>query len=191
MGYLTTTIRLIAPVATVVLLNGCGADNSFTRTFGLVRDTPDEFTVVTRAPLSMPPDYTLRPPQPGAERPQDQSDRSLAESALVPEAALGGSRAGITAGQVALVRDAGGGAPADIRQRVDQEARLASSDDSFIDRLLYWRKPETQKVVVDPQLESKRLQQNSALGQSPVNGVTPIIVEKKQGWFQRLFSWIS
>jgi hypothetical protein len=88
------------------------------------------------------------------------------------------------------VRDAGGGAPADIRQRVDQEARLASSDDSFIDRVLYWRKPETSKVVVDPQLESKRLQQNAALGQSPVNGTTPIIVEKKKGWFSNLFSWL-
>jgi len=191
MGYLTSITRLLAPVAAVVVLSGCGPDSTLSRTFGLVRDTPDEFTVVTRAPLSMPPDYTLRPPQPGAARPQEESDRSLAESALVPEAALGGSRAGITAGQVALVRDAGGGAPADIRQRVDQDARLASSDNSFVDRLLYWRKPETQKIVVDPQLEAKRLQQNSALGQSPVNGVTPIIVEKKQGWFQRLFSWIS
>jgi hypothetical protein len=190
MGYLTTMTRLIAPFAAAVLLSGCGADSSLSRTFGLVRDTPDEFTVVTRAPLSMPPDYTLRPPQPGAARPQDQSDRSLAESALVPEAALGGTRAGVSPGQASLVRDAGGGAPADIRQRVDQEARLASSDDSFIDRVLYWRKPETSKVVVDPQLESKRLQQNAALGQSPVNGTTPIIVEKKKGWFSNLFSWL-
>ena len=171
------------------LLSGCG-DNSLTRTFGLTREAPDEFTVVTRAPLSMPPDFTLRPPQPGAPRPQEQSDRSLAESALVPEAALGGTPAGVSAGQAALVRAAGGGAPADIRQRVDQEARLNASDDGFVDRLLYWRKSDSQRAIVDPDLEAKRLRENAALGQSPVAGETPIIRGKKKGWFQDLFSWL-
>src|ERR1700679_3765247 len=130
MRHLPIAIRLIAPTVIVALSTGCSGDNSLTRTFGLTRDAPDEFTVVTRAPLSMPPDFTLRPPQPRAIRPQDQSDRSQAESALV--------------------RDAGGGAPADIRARVDQEARLDTSNDSFVDKVLYWRKPDTQKAVVDP-----------------------------------------
>ncbi len=179
----------MAPATVVILLSGCG-DSSLTRTFGLVRDTPDEFTVVTRAPLSMPPDFSLRPPQPGAPRPQEQSDRSLAESALVPESALGGKQAGVSPGQAALLRDAGGGAPTDIRQRVDQEARLSASEDGFVDKLLYWRKPDTQKAVVDAEQESKRLRQNSALGQSPVNGDTPVLREKKKGWFQDLFSWL-
>jgi|HubBroStandDraft_1064217.scaffolds.fasta_scaffold243067_2 hypothetical protein len=189
MATLTTATRLIAPAGIIVLLSGCG-DINLSRTFGLTRDTPDEFTVVTRAPLSMPPDFTLRPPQPGAPRPQDQSDRAQAESALVPEAILGGTRGGMTPGQQALVRDAGGLAPADIRQRVDQEARLDTSDDSFIDKVLYWRKPDTQKAVVDPNAEAARLKANAALGQSPVTGDTPVIREKKTGWFQDLFGWL-
>jgi hypothetical protein len=189
MGHLKIAKRLIAPVSLVALLSGCG-DSSLSRTFGLTRDAPDEFTVVTRAPLSMPPDYTLRPPQPGAARPQDQTDRSQAESALVPAAALGGAPVGVTPGQAALVRDAGGTTPPDIRQRVDQENRIASSNDGFIDKVLYWRKEDNQKAVVDPSAESKRLQQNSALGQSPVAGDTPVIRDKKSGWFQDLFSWL-
>jgi hypothetical protein len=188
MMQLTTALRRIVPAITLVLLSGCG-DSTLTRTFGLVRDTPDEFTVATRAPLSMPPDFTLRPPQPGAPRPQEQSDRALAESALVPQAALGGTRAGFSAGQAALVRDAGGGSPADIRQRVDQEAR-ANPNDGFIDKVLYWRQSDPQKAVVDAAQEAKRLRQNSALGQSPVTGDTPIIRDKKTGWFQDLFSWM-
>ena|ERR1019366_4334528 len=189
MRHLTIAARLIAPAIVVVLSSGCG-DSSLTRTFGLTRDAPDEFTVVTRAPLSMPPDFTMRPPQPGAPRPQEQSARSLAESALVPEAALGGAPVGVSPGQAALVRDSGGGAPADIRQRVDQEARLNSGDDGFIDRLLYWRKPDSQRAVVDSEKEAQRLRQDSALGQSPVTGETPIIRDKKRGWFQDLFSWL-
>ena len=50
---------------TLILLAGCSGDK-LTRTFGLTRDAPDEYTVTTRAPLSMPPDYNLRPPRPGA-----------------------------------------------------------------------------------------------------------------------------
>jgi len=190
MSYLTTASRLIAPATILVLVSGCGGFSSLTRTFGLTHDAPDEFTVVTRAPLSMPPDFTLRPPQPGAARPQEQSDRALAESALVPEAALGGRPAAMSAGQAALVRDAGGGTPADIRQRVDQEARLDTGNDDFVDRLLYWRKGNSQKAVVDPAQEAKRLRDNAALGQSPVAGETPVIRDKRTGWFQDLFSWL-
>jgi hypothetical protein len=190
MRYSTIALRrLIAPASIVVLMSGC-SNGSLTRTFGLTRDAPDEFTVVTRAPLSMPPDFALRPPQPGAARPQEQSDRSLAESALVPDAALGGNPVGMSPGQAALVRDAGGGAPPDIRQRVDQEARLDTSDDGFIDRLLYWRKPDTQRAIVDAGPEAKRLKDNSALGQAPTYGDTPVIQDKKKGWFQDLFGWL-
>jgi hypothetical protein len=186
----SNALRLMAPATVVVLLSGCG-DSSLTRTFGLTRDAPDEFTVVTRAPLSMPPDFTLRPPRPGALRPQDETDRTQAESALVPEAALGGARGGgISPGQAALVRQVGSPPPADIRQRVDQEARADTSDDSFIDKVLYWRKSDSQKAVVDPGGEANRLRQNAALGASPVNGDTPVIRDKKKGWFQELFGWL-
>ena len=161
--------RLLVSAAAALLLSGCG-DGSLTRTFGLTHDAPDEFTVVTRAPLSMPPDFNLRPPQPGAPRPQEQSERLAAESALVPEAALASPRAGITRGQAALVRDAGGGVPVDIRQRVDREAR--ASEESLVDKLLYWR-GNAARAQVDPSRESQRLRQNAALGQSPVAGDTP------------------
>ena len=132
MSHLTIAFRLIAPVTAAVLLSGCG-NSQLSRTFGLTRDTPDEFTVVTRAPLSMPPDYTLRPPEPGTARPQDVSDRALAEfAALVPDAALGGVPAGVSPGQAALVRDAGGGrrrifASVSIRRPASPRAITGSS----------------------------------------------------------------
>ncbi len=42
---------------------------------GLNRARPDEFAVARQAPLVIPPDYSLSPPQPGAPRPQDVSPR--------------------------------------------------------------------------------------------------------------------
>ena len=173
---------------TLVLLAGCG--DKLQRTFGLTRDAPDEYTVTTRAPLSMPPDYNLRPPRPGAARPQEQSERQQAEEALSPQLALGVPDGSASAGQAALMQQAGPAAPADIRRRVDQDAHNAEADQGFMDKLLYWRKPDTEHAQVDPQKESQRLRQNAALGQSPDVGQTPIIQEKQKGWFTDLFSWI-
>ena len=173
----------------VLLLTGCSTD-TLTRTFGLTRDAPDEYTVTTRAPLSMPPDYNLRPPRPGAPRPQEQSEREQAAEALVPQLALGTPQGGASPGQAALIQETGPSAPADIRAQVDRDANRANADDGFIDKLLYWRKPNTQHVQVDAQRESQRLRENSALGQGPDVGDTPIIQQKKEGWFTHLFSWI-
>jgi hypothetical protein len=180
--------RLLVLGGTLVLLGGCG--DKLTRTFGLTRDAPDEYTVTTRAPLSMPPDYNLRPPRPGAPRPQEQSERQQAEEALVPQLALGAPQGSTSPGQAALVQESGPPAPSDIRRRVDQDARMGSNDESFIDKVLYWRKPNTDKAEVDAQKESQRLRQNSALGQPPDVGETPIIQQKKTGWFSSLFSWL-
>src|ERR1700758_4412875 len=54
----------------------------FKRAVGIERTSPDEFAVESRAPLTMPPDYDLRPPQPGAPRPQEQSTADKAKQAL-------------------------------------------------------------------------------------------------------------
>src|ERR1700749_1505982 len=92
---------LVGPLllgASLLLLGGCSGD-SLSRTFGLTRDAPDEYTVTTRAPLSMPPDYSLRPPRPGEARPQEQSERQQAEETLVPQVALGAPQGGPSAGQ--------------------------------------------------------------------------------------------
>ena len=66
---------LIAGVACVALLSGCGARR-------LGRSGPDEFAVARQAPLVIPPDYALVPPQPGAARPQDNNPSQQALDAL-------------------------------------------------------------------------------------------------------------
>jgi hypothetical protein len=172
----------------LLLLSGCG--DNLSRTIGLQRDLPDEFTVTTSPPLSMPPDYNLRPPRPGAPRPQAQSDRQEAEEDLAPQLALGAPAAQNSPGQSALVQQLGTPAPRDIRTAVDRDAAEGSNNQGFIDELLYWRKPDTANAQVDAAKEAQRLRENAALGQAPTVGDTPIIQGRKQGWFTRLFSWL-
>jgi len=172
---------------TALALTGCGNSDTLSRTFGLTRDAPDEFTVTTRAPLSMPPDFSLRPPRPGAPRPMEQSERNQAEQALVPQMALGTPQAGDSPGQDALVQAAGPAASAQIRQQVDADARMQQTNTSFVSKLLFWQTPEPPGIVVDPQKEAQRLRQNAALGQSPDIGDTPIIQPQKKGWLEGIF----
>ena len=91
-------VPIAAGLASAVLLAGCGKS-------GYDRARPDEFAVARQAPLVIPPDFSLVPPQPGAARPQDSATqqqtldalfggpapRSAAESAAVAQA--GGSSA--------------------------------------------------------------------------------------------------
>ncbi|PCD01949.1 hypothetical protein COC42_10625 [Sphingomonas spermidinifaciens] len=76
-------------------LAGCGKS-------GLDRDRPDEFATARQAPLVIPPDFALVPPQPGAPRPQDVSPSVQAADALF------GGPAPRSAGESAAIRAAGG-----------------------------------------------------------------------------------
>src|ERR1700743_853263 len=55
----------------LLVLLALAACSDIKEDLGMGRSPPDEFAVVDRPPLSMPPDFGLRPPQPRAPRPQD------------------------------------------------------------------------------------------------------------------------
>jgi hypothetical protein len=144
----------------------CGSTGDITRSLGLVRDPPDEFQVTTRAPLAIPPNFTLHPPAPGASRPQELPLSTQAEAALVPEAALAGSTDANSPGQAALLKAAGPKVPDDIRRQVDEEA-LSARSGSMASKLLFWQGKQPPGVTIDPLAESRRLQQPGVAVPSP------------------------
>src|SRR5947208_7145508 len=74
-----TILLAVACLALPLLLSGCG---EFRRALGMDRVGPDEFAVESRAPLTIPPDFDLRPPQPGASRPQEITAAERARKAI-------------------------------------------------------------------------------------------------------------
>ncbi|HEX4172457.1 MAG TPA: DUF3035 domain-containing protein [Acetobacteraceae bacterium] len=176
---------MMLAVAVAPLMSCSG--NDFGRSLGFIHDAPDEFTVTTRAPLSMPTNFNLPPPQPGVNRPQEQSERAKAELALVPQMALGGEVASNSPGQQALIQAAGPPVSPAIRGEVDQEASHDQPKQGVADRLLFWRKPPQPGIVVDPQKEAQRLRENAALGQNPDSGDTPIVQPKQRAWLEGIF----
>jgi hypothetical protein len=129
-------LTLTAGVAVLALgLEGC---SSTAKALGMTKVVPDEFRVVSKAPLVVPPDYALRPPSPGEPRPQELQPETAARNALL------GQNEGATRsdGEKLLVVKAGGDkADPLIRYMVDDQfGSLAHKEPSFADRVLFWRK---------------------------------------------------
>lgn len=159
---------------------------------GIGKQSPDEFAVVTRAPLSMPPDFGLRPPRPGAERSQEKAITDSARDLLVKSAgdtAPQQQAPGTSKGESALLAKAGAtNADPSIRRTLNRESSiLAAEDESFSDRLIFWQDKPPPGSIVDAAAEQRRLRENAGLGDAPTKGRTPKIVRKPKGWFEGIF----
>lgn len=151
-------------------LAGCSHPS---KTLGLTLTPPDAYDVATEAPLSMPPDLdTLPQPQPGAPRPQQESASGQAQATLMPQSALANNQATMSAGQSALLAQAGPKPPSGIRADVDRQAGLADKSPGFLERLM-GNGGASSTPVVNAGAEQKRLDENAALGKPPTSGKTP------------------
>src|ERR1700689_5116185 len=128
----------VAMVAVLVAGAGMAGCQSTRQALGMTKVVPDEFRVVSKAPLTLPPDYSLRPPAPGEPRPQELQPESAARQALV------GQRAGDVRsdGERLFVTRAGADhADPLVRYVVDDEfGNLAHKDKSFADYVMFWKK---------------------------------------------------
>ena len=93
---------VLLAIAGVAGLVGCGGVG---KSLGFGKQSPDEFAVVRNAPLSLPPDYTLRPPRPGAARPQEEQLSIQAENSVFGRDSNAASRPE-SEGEYALLREA-------------------------------------------------------------------------------------
>ncbi len=93
------SVVVVAGMAVLGLLAGCGKR-------GYDRARPDEFAVARQAPLIIPPDFALVPPQPGAARTQGNNPQAQAVEALF------GGPAARSAGEAGVVDQAGGASAA-------------------------------------------------------------------------------
>lgn len=181
-------------LAVGIALSACG---DVKQQLGFTRESPDEFTVLQRAPLALPPDFALRPPQPGAVRPQEGSEKDRAREALLGRTAknpkvyareLEGN-ARLSSGEKTLLTRAGANeAEADIRATVDRESTtLATEMQSFTDRLVFWEDRSYKGTAVDPVKESQRIRENMALGRALSEGTPPTIERRSKGMLEGIF----
>lgn len=199
MGNSVRSIRLldvlVRGACVLAVGGGLAACEQLRSATGQTKNAPDEFRVVSRAPLAVPPDFTLRPPRPGADRPQEGSTTTQARDVLTGtgRGAAGAASApagqGMSAGEAALLRQAGAvGIDPTIRQVISKESDvLAEHDRTFTDRLVFWRDPPLPGVVVDPERESRRLREASGLGRPVNDSPVPTIERRQRGLLEGIF----
>ncbi|WP_341896238.1 DUF3035 domain-containing protein [Ferrovibrio terrae] len=187
----------LALLACAVALTGC---DSTKEALGLTKKSPDEFVVVTKAPLVLPPEFGLRPPDPGAPRPQEVPARDRAAAAfggnstdaagqITPLSRGAVANQPRSAGEQALLQQArAGNADPDIRRKVNDEfTQLAERDRRFVDRLMFWQRSEEPGLAVDPAKEAQRLRENAATGKPSTTGTVPTIKRRERGPLEGVF----
>lgn len=150
------------------------------------KDAPDEFAVYQRPPLSLPPEFQLRPPEPGSIRPQAISPKDEARAALLQRQASIRTQPtrdpNLSNGLNAIMQKTGA-ATADpgIREVVNSETSLLSKEDKRLaDKMIFWVDDKPYEgVVVDAAKEQQRIRENQALGKEITEGETPKVTKKR------------
>jgi hypothetical protein len=173
-----------------------GACSTLKSELGAGRVKPDEFSIVPKAPLAMPPDFSnLREPEPGAPRPQQVSPAGEAMAALAqtrgaPKPQLSGQQA--STGERALA-DAAGAAKANpkVRREMMEELREKRAGKSLTERILFWQGSEEasgEEMVVDAAAEARRIRQVQKSGEVVTGQGVPVIEKSSEkGLIGRIF----
>ena len=178
----------IAAVAVVLAASSMSGCTDARRALGYDKAPPDEFAVIARAPLSQPPDYNLRPPSPGAPRPQEGTATDQARAALTPGKTAPAALSGSKGEQVILAKAGADKAVPDIRRVVNEETtQMVEASDSFVDKLVFWQDKAPPGDIVNADAERKRIKDNAAAGKPVTVGQTIIIERKSNSWFDWIF----
>ena len=192
-------------LAMPLLLAAC-EDGTVRDTLGLNRDAPDEFSVVSRPPLSVPPEFSLRPPKPGeAPRgvPTDEQARGLLigktpttpknadalEAPTVDTAVTPVVRSDVLSGGASHLLKRAGADQADetIRTKLGADAVApveSTKTDNLLDELTGADKAEP---VVDAKKEAERLRDNKDAKKPITEGDVPEEKVKPRSLIDRIF----
>ena len=121
----TITIGFLASLAASV--SACGGNDG---QLGYAKSPPNEFNVVRRAPLIVPPEFNLLPPSEQSSRPLSPQGADLARLVVLPNAPLQISNRA----ELSLLDKASGGKiyGDGIREELDNQARGTASEKAEI-----------------------------------------------------------
>jgi len=149
-------------LATACTAMGLSACTQTSKALGITKNAPNEFNILTKAPLVVPPEYNLRPPQIGTSSSENNYSQKSARDALLGDI----DEAEPTRGEVVLMSKAGvGRANQEIRLEIDGSNSVERKSKSFSDQVLFWRDG---KVVqpkgspMDPETEARRMESMQA-----------------------------
>lgn len=163
MRHLITITALIAASAS---MTACA---SATKRLGLTTSGPNEFNILTKAPLVVPPEYNLLPPRIGESSSENNYTQEAARKALIGDI----DPTEPTRGEIVLMTKAGvGRANQEVRIEIDGDNSVERKTDGFTDRVLFWQNGSVKLPdgsQLDADIEAQRLESiKRATGGEPV-----------------------
>ena len=164
--------RALAVAAALAVLAGCSNLNEsggIRNAIGLSGGAPDEFLVVSKAPLVMPPDMNLRPPRAGAPDLGETDLRAQARSSVTGAGPGVAPVAGTSPGELAILSRANTHqANPSVRDDLLADEGAVRADERVLDSIL--GREDELAAPLDPWSESDRLRQQA--GQPPAGAGT-------------------
>ena len=152
------TMRKIISVSLIlaggVAISGC---SSATKALGIKQSAPNEFNILTKAPLVVPPEYNLRPPRVGESSYENNYTQKAAREALVGDIDAAEPSRGE---QYLLAKAKAPRANQEIRVEIDGQNSVERKTESFTDQIL-----RRANAPLNAEAEAKRLESiNAATG---------------------------
>jgi hypothetical protein len=165
-------------------------------TLGLRRTAPDEFKVISNPPLSLPPEFTLRPPSEAAE---GAAINAASSKTLLEQKVSGSSEGNQNSSKLSNAESAflsmAGTVDANpsikaILKRENAEEQSAEENKTIMDKLSTFStkgKKEKTPDVVDAKKERERIIDNKEQGKSVTEGETPTADPDERSVLQKIF----
>ncbi len=147
----------------------CSACSDFKRTIGSEKSSPDEFEVVVRPPLSLPPQFSSRPAGKDTDTAAVAASNALGKSKLI----LNQRQANATSFDDLF---AFGQIEEDIRVKVDEETTGIRFERRLPLQIIFGSLPNVGPVV-DKMAEDARIRRNRMQERAINEGATPAIDE--------------
>jgi hypothetical protein len=187
-------LALLIPV-----IAGCSSNAK--DTLGLRRTAPDEFKVISNPPLSMPPEFSLRPPSSGEDKAavaaaNETEVKNILEKKPSSKVAKAEANQKTTKGEGAFLGMAGAEdtdsqIKAILTAESEQQAKQ-EKEKGFLDKIASFSNKDakdTQPVLVKANAEKDRITKNKEEGKPVTEGETPTVAPAKKGLLQNVFGF--
>ena len=159
----------------VFLLYGCGWVKE---KIGLIKKAPDEYQVYESKPLSVPPNFELRPPSEGAIGSEDGNKNILFSDKDKTDEKL------TLSDEILLIEVGEKETKANIRKIINDENNIEEVDKSIIDQILdfdavFEVKDNKQSAEINPAEEKDRIEKLEKEGKIIKSANDAVIIEKE------------
>ena len=187
--------------ACALLASGC-TSSTVKDTLGLTRAAPDEYRVVSRPPLSVPPQFNLRPPSATEDTPGQVAASQQAKSLMLGNATNDSSGAPVTnkaakpsraadAADSQFLQNAGANkANPHVREELVEErySKMEEKETAPWWDVFDWT-TDKKDPTVDATKEAERIKANEDQGKPVTEGQTPDVKNRDTGLLGKIFDY--